>query len=151
MLSYDRLKPGLQTVFLDVAVMLMGADRKYAEWILQGARGRNAGSAHIDLDALIDLSLLECDASGSLRMHDTLADMARYIISQPGRSPVYLALDDRAGIQQDIEVCFLTDVNNIKSFLFCCYETVCTLEANGFAQYTESLFKVQLPNNTCGC
>ncbi|KAK9902236.1 hypothetical protein WJX75_008791 [Coccomyxa subellipsoidea] len=102
MLSYDRLKPGLQTVFLDVAVMLMGADRKYAEWILQGARGRNAGSAHIDLDALIDLSLLECDASGSMRMHDTLADMARYIISQPGRSPAYLALDDRAGIQQDI-------------------------------------------------
>lgn len=89
MLSYEdlaRRDRELQPMFLDIACMLRGTERQVAQWIFEGTC---KGSARMALQNLIDLSLVDCDPQGNLQMHDTLADMALYIISQPGFSPVY--------------------------------------------------------------
>lgn len=106
MLSYTdlgRRDPKLQTMFLDTAWMMLGRDREEAEWIFEGTCSTTGGSPRIDLQTLIDLSLVDCDAHGCLSMHDALTDMARHIISQPGTIPKYQIVCDK-DIQVSVEM-----------------------------------------------
>lgn len=58
-----------------------------------GSTHDRPGSANINLQTLIDLSLVECDASGCLGMHDAIASMAHHIIQTRDSSPRYYNLD----------------------------------------------------------
>lgn len=84
LLSYMGLSLERQTMFLDIACMLLGKQRQLAAWVVQGTRGASGFSASLDLKSLIDASLVDCEPDGTLSMHDTIASMAHYIIRQPG-------------------------------------------------------------------
>lgn len=106
MLSYTdlgRRDPKLQTMFLDTAWMMLGRDREEADWIFEGTCSTTGGSPRIDLQTLIDLSLVDCDAHGCLSMHDALTDMAQHIISQPGTIPKYQIVCNK-DIQVSVEM-----------------------------------------------
>ena len=105
LLSYKRLSPEKQTMFLDIACMLLGKQRQLAAWVFQGTRDAFEPRALWDLQSLIDASLVECEPDGTLSMHDTIASMARYIIRQHGSIHVYhiLPLDS----SNEFEVCSL--------------------------------------------
>ena len=78
--SYKRLSLERQSMFLDIACMLLGKQRQLAAWVVQGTHGASGPSASLDLASLIDASLVECEPDGTLSMHDT--SMARYIVGK---------------------------------------------------------------------
>ena len=62
---------------------------------MQGTRSQFAGRASVNMDDLINASLVDCGPDGALSMHHSIAIMARYIILNhkgPATTPIYRML-----------------------------------------------------------
>ncbi|PON55213.1 TIR-NBS-LRR-like protein [Trema orientale] len=88
--SYDELSENEQSIFLDIACFFIGEERDFVERIL---------SCDIEVDNLIDKSLITVSHDSKLLMHDLIQEMGREIVrkestKEPGkRSRLWIAED----------------------------------------------------------
>ncbi|PON55214.1 TIR-NBS-LRR-like protein, partial [Trema orientale] len=88
--SYDDLNENEQSIFLDIACFFIGEERDFVERIL---------SCDMEVDNLIDKSLITVSHDNKLSMHDLIQEMGREIVrkesvKEPGkRSRLWIAED----------------------------------------------------------
>ncbi|XP_049344728.1 TMV resistance protein N-like [Solanum verrucosum] len=80
--SYDGLELEEQTIFLDIACLLRGKEKKLVMQILESC---DFGAEHT-LDVLIDKSLVFISKNDKIEMHDLIQDMGRYVVKMQKKS-----------------------------------------------------------------
>ncbi|KAG5575618.1 hypothetical protein H5410_055752 [Solanum commersonii] len=80
--SYDGLEHEEQTIFLDIACLLRGKEKKLVMQILESC---DFGAEHT-LDVLIDKSLVFISKNDKIEMHDLIQDMGRYVVKMQKKS-----------------------------------------------------------------
>ncbi|XP_016514558.2 TMV resistance protein N-like [Nicotiana tabacum] len=76
-ISYDGLEPIQQEIFLDIACFLRGKRKDYIMQILESCDF----GGDIDLDVLIDKSLVFISVYYRIQMHDLIQDMGKFIVN----------------------------------------------------------------------
>ncbi|XP_015158468.1 TMV resistance protein N-like [Solanum tuberosum] len=74
--SYDGLELEEQTIFLDIACLLRGKEKKLVMQILESCDF----GAECGLDVLVDKSLVFISKYNVIEMHDLIQDMGRYVV-----------------------------------------------------------------------